>query len=943
MLESAPLTHQKNHRRPPSRAVAVLFGLLLSTAVSTGSRAATITVSTENDEWNTGAGCSLREAIEAANTDSAFGGCTAGSGDDVISVPAGTYALTLAGAGEDANATGDLDLSSNIELQGAGRTLTVLDGGDLDRVLHILPGATVQLRGLTVRNGNVAGDGGGILSLSVATLEDVAVHNNVATGNGGGIRATLSLTLLRCDIRGNEARDAGAAGGGGGIYAVSTTLRIERSLLFDNLSAVSVGGGLLAVTSTVTLLNSTISGNSAAWHGGGIYSSFSSLSISHCTIAWNVGDLGDNGAVGGGVRISSGTAAVKNTILAGNQVIRGASGSHDCASTVVISSAGYNLIQTPGTICPGFGSADFVGVDPLLGVLEDNGGETLTHPLLSGSPARNTGTCLDLTSTAVLTDQRGAPRPNAGVCDIGAFEWMWLHRIDATQEPNGPNCAYGGHRLDVGDDVDFSGSLDATEVESTAYLCNDAPPVDGVNSLVRIDPVPVGDATCAEGGQLVLSGLDDGAGGGTAHDGVLHDDEVDAPPVWLCSGSDGLDGSNALIRVNALPVGDASCVNGGQEILIGLDNGDGNGIAGDGALHDDEVDEAPAVVCYGLDGAPGQDGASGLIRLETLSVGDATCPEGGQLLSFGLDDGDGLGSPGDGVLHDDEVDAPPVAVCNGGDGINSLVRVESVPVGDANCQEGGQRILTGMDDGDGAGTAGDGVLHDDEADGPIQYVCHGDSGVVAHLLRVDPIAVGDAQCPAGGQLVQGGLDNGDGGGIAGDGILQNGEVDSQPAILCNGNTGDTGQGGAEALIQSTALQTGDASPCPDGGERIEVGVDEDRDGLLDPEEVDEVFFVCHGDEGASGANGLMTVTPLEPGDEHCEFGGQQVDTGLDGNGDGTLSQDELEDRFYVCNGGNVPVDIEGGGGCSTGGRTSGGAGLIPLLLIWVWRRRRRRQ
>ena len=82
--------------------------------------AAIITVTTTNDEYGTGPGCSLREAVGAAGTDSAFGGCPAGSGDDVISLPAGTYVLTQTGPGEDLNVTGDLDIYSTMTISGAG-------------------------------------------------------------------------------------------------------------------------------------------------------------------------------------------------------------------------------------------------------------------------------------------------------------------------------------------------------------------------------------------------------------------------------------------------------------------------------------------------------------------------------------------------------------------------------------------------------------------------------------------------------------------------------------------------------------------------------------------------------------------------------------------------------------------------------------------------------
>lgn len=902
--------------------------------------AATITVDTETDEWNTGTGCSLREAVQAANTDTAFGGCVAGSGDDVILLPSGTYVLSLAGAGEDTNATGDLDLASNIEIIGAGAGTTVVDGGGTDRVFHILTGNTVGVHNLKVQNGTVVGDGGGIRVEGPTILSAVIVELCVASGNGGGVMTIAPLTLDRCLLQSNEAHNTG----GGGLYSLNTVTMIKRSTLADN-STTGSGGGVLVLSSpatvAATILNSTISSNHANWHGGGINVVATEISISHSTIVFNEANLGDNGAAGGGIRISGGSATVKNSVLAVNLLWRSASDEHDCAADS-ITSGGFNLVLAPGNCLSGFGGTDIMGLEPRLAPLADYGGETLSHLPLPGSPLRNAGICTDNAAAAVVVDQRGAERPNGGACDIGAVEWYPLSLIINTPEPVGPNCTYGGSQLDLGEDTNFDGALDAGEVSSTAYICNPEPAADGMTSLIRVESVPVGDATCAEGGQQFLSGLDNGDGGGIADDGFLHDDEVDDVPTWVCNGPTGETGATSLIRVESVPVGDATCPGGGQEILIGLDNGDGGGIADDGVLQNGEVDQTPALLCHGLDGAegpPGLDGANGLVRLEDLSVGDATCPAGGILLFFGLDNGDGSGTAANGVLEDDEVDAAPVSVCHGAGGIGTLVVVETLPVGDATCLEGGQRILIGLDNGDGSGVAADGVLHPDEVDGPPHYACNGDSGVIAHLLRVDAIPVGDATCPEGGQIVQGGLDNGDGGGIEGDGILQNGEIDSLPAVLCNGETGSQGTEGGQALVETTTLPVGDAI-CATGGERVDVGMDDDQDGLLDPEEVDESFWICNGDSGNAGSNSLIEVTELASGDESCEFGGRRIDTGLDLDSDGTLSASEIDESFYVCNGGNVPVSIEGGAGCSSG-RSHKGAGLVlALCLLLGWIRRR---
>jgi CSLREA domain-containing protein len=102
-----------------TRRSAALFGhlqfLLLGAVLLAGSlllkdaQAAVINVTTVFDEFNTGPStCSLREAVQAANTDAAFGGCSAGSGADVIFLPVsqGVYRLQINGGDEDATSPG---------------------------------------------------------------------------------------------------------------------------------------------------------------------------------------------------------------------------------------------------------------------------------------------------------------------------------------------------------------------------------------------------------------------------------------------------------------------------------------------------------------------------------------------------------------------------------------------------------------------------------------------------------------------------------------------------------------------------------------------------------------------------------------------------------------------------------------------------------------------
>ena len=162
-------------------------------------RAATFTVNTfylDRDDANPGdavcdadavaAGhqCTLRAAISETN---------ALPTADTITVPEGTITLTLAGAGEGENATGDLDITDDLTINGTGTSRPIVDGNELDRVLYIGPGAVVTINYLAIQNGrtpdgvaSTANRGGGILSHGIVTLNDVYIaHNETGDGQDG--------------------------------------------------------------------------------------------------------------------------------------------------------------------------------------------------------------------------------------------------------------------------------------------------------------------------------------------------------------------------------------------------------------------------------------------------------------------------------------------------------------------------------------------------------------------------------------------------------------------------------------------------------------------------------------------------------------------------------------------------------------------------------------
>src|SRR5262245_20314313 len=365
---------------------------------------ATITVDSRADSLVVDGNCGLREAILAANGDSAVDACVAGSGADMVVVPAGTYVLTLVGPGEDVAASGDLDVTADLEIAGAGAATTSIDGGAIgDRVLDVDPagaGLTVHVSGLTIRNGHEV-NGGGVRSGGQLTVSDSVVEDSGATSSGAGILSTGSLLRLeRCTVRNNRTYPGFAVAGmpsGGGVSAVS--LEVVDSTITGNVvrtdgpsnTSSATGGGISAGSLTMsgstvdhnqairsmlvgpsagvggglsvgggTIRNSTISGNGALF-GGGIAAGIGTpLSLFNTTVTANSPD--------GYLSVLAGaTLELRNTIIAGHGV--------DCSD---FSGSGFTTVgdayNIDGDGSCGLSGTDQSGVHPMLGPLARNVG-----------------------------------------------------------------------------------------------------------------------------------------------------------------------------------------------------------------------------------------------------------------------------------------------------------------------------------------------------------------------------------------------------------------------------------------------------------------------------------------------------------------------------------------------------------------------------------------
>ena len=355
----------------------------------------------------------LRGAIQDSN---------ALPGADEIVLPEGTYALTLKGALEDACATGDLDVTDDLTLTGAGATLSLINGKKAkDRVFDVHSGLLV-IEGVSLSGGRSPKsdddgqeNGGGLRVSAPAGLElrNVVVAKNRARNDGGGLWLDgADATLEDCVFSGNR-----AGHDGGGVLVENGSAVLRRVTLVKNRTK-DEGGGLENSGSVVSLENCTLTKNKGFQGGALSIEDSSQTALVNCTLAKNKAKEGSG--IREGSDLNSQVTAV-NTIVANK-----AANNFDGQNLV---SLGHNIDN--GSTCGFTELSDLQDTDPRLVPLADNGGPTPTMELRTDSPALDAGD----DASDPDTDQRGLPRVDlvgAGpsVSDIGAYELQELFLPD---------------------------------------------------------------------------------------------------------------------------------------------------------------------------------------------------------------------------------------------------------------------------------------------------------------------------------------------------------------------------------------------------------------------------------------------------------------------------------------------------------------------------------
>ena len=250
---------------------------------------------------------------------------------------------------------------------------------------------------------------------------------------------------------------------------------------------------------------------------------------------------------------------------------------------------------------------------------------------------------------------------------------------------------------------------------------------------------------------------------------------------------------------------------------------------------------------------------------------------------------------------------------DGAAGKPSLVRASAQFVSDT-CADGGHKLEAGVD------TNGNAELDDDEVRSS-SFVCdgavgragqntsgtRGKDGASAALTAVElSDEPANGACASGGQRVDIGVD-----------ANADGKIDAGAHVnttyVCSGDAGATGTDGAQAKIAVTPEPAG--ANCPNGGKRLDYGLDASGDGVRQASEIIGTRYACDGAAGVSGRASLFLSTP-EPAGLNCANGGQRLDEGRDADGNGTLDVAEISGTSYTCNGAAGDDGVDGADGAS---------------------------
>ncbi len=392
--------------------------------------------------YNSGDNATLINVTFSENIASYIGGGLYNSGDNATLTDVIFVANTATSDGGGMYNSGGNAMLTNVNF--VANTATYAGGGMYNS------GGSATLTNVTF-SANTAGQGGGMYNnyQSSATLTNVTFSENTGTNYGGGMYNYDSSATLT-----NVTFSANTAGQGGGLYNWYSSATLTNVTFVANTGTNS-GGGMYNSDSSATLTNVTFSANTAEY-GGGMYNSGDNATLTDVTFVANTGTNSGGGMYnydssatltnvtfsantaeyGGGMYNNYYSSATLTNVTFSTNTAESGGGIYGVGSNVTLTNAilwdnspdqivGKAYVVTYSDIQGGYPGEGNINSAPLLGPLEDNGGFTLTHALLEGSPAIDAGNL----SVCPLIDQRSFFRPVDGNgdgiegCDMGAYEY----------------------------------------------------------------------------------------------------------------------------------------------------------------------------------------------------------------------------------------------------------------------------------------------------------------------------------------------------------------------------------------------------------------------------------------------------------------------------------------------------------------------------------------
>jgi hypothetical protein len=350
------------------KTIILILLLLISATISYAANCRVTRADDRNNPVCLAGDCSLREAV--ADTDCA----SVDFSLDLVDVP---LLLTM----------GEINIIRSITISGWGADAIVISPNNVSRVFTTAAGTAVAIGGVTLVSGNGAGA--------------------AEPHNGGAIRALGSLTLDGVWLKGNTATGMGSA-----VAFEGPGPSLVRNSTFSDNTGPAITGAAVAIKSgagQVDIYNSTVTANTA----GGIYFAGAIVKLVNSTVT---GGSGPGIYIGGMANLDLGNSIALDICR--------------CSTLGGMISRGNNIVSAAsGSSQLTFHASDLVGVNPLLGLLRNNGGSTRTLALLPGSPGIDAGNNTLAADAGLTTDQRGHLRffdgdgSGSSIADIGAFEF----------------------------------------------------------------------------------------------------------------------------------------------------------------------------------------------------------------------------------------------------------------------------------------------------------------------------------------------------------------------------------------------------------------------------------------------------------------------------------------------------------------------------------------